>query len=134
MNLSGKRIMLIGGAGLVGSHIVDQLTAEPVAEIVVFDNFVRGTRDNLAEVRKSPKVRIVNGSMTDRDALKRELAGIDGVFQLASLWLGECVNDPRSAWEVNTLRDVERRRSLPCRLASSGSSIPRLPRSTATRS
>ena len=103
MNLSGKRIMLIGGAGLVGSHIVDQLTAEPVAEIVVFDNFVRGTQDNLAEARKSPKVRVVNGSMTDRDALRRELAGIDGVFQLASLWLGECVNDPRSAWEVNTL-------------------------------
>jgi UDP-glucose 4-epimerase len=102
MNLSGQRIMLIGGAGLVGSHIVDQLTAEPVAEIVVFDNFVRGTGDNLAAAQKSPKVRIVNGSMTDRDALKRELAGIDGVFLLASLWLGECVNDPRSAWEVNT--------------------------------
>jgi nucleoside-diphosphate-sugar epimerase len=37
MNLSGKRIMLIGGAGLVGSHIVDQLMAEPVAEVVVSD-------------------------------------------------------------------------------------------------
>jgi UDP-glucose 4-epimerase len=103
MNLAGKRIMLIGGAGLVGSHIVDQLTAEPVAEIVVFDNFVRGTRGNLDAAQKSPKVRIVNASMTDRDALKRELAGIDGVFLLASLWLGECVNDPRSAWEVNTI-------------------------------
>ena len=42
MNLSGKRIMLIGGAGLVGSHIVDQLVTEPVSEIVVFDNFLRG--------------------------------------------------------------------------------------------
>ena len=103
MNLAGKRIMLIGGAGLVGSHIVDQLIAEPVSEIVVFDNFVRGTRVNLDEAQKSPKVRIVKASMTDRDALERELAGIDGVFLLASLWLGECVNDPRSAWEVNTL-------------------------------
>jgi UDP-glucose 4-epimerase len=103
MNLAGKRIMLIGGAGLVGSHIVDQLTAEPVSEIVVFDNFVRGTSDNLAEAQASPKVKIVKASMTDRDALRRELAGIDGVFLLASLWLGECVNDPRSAWEVNTL-------------------------------
>ncbi len=44
MELSGKRIMLIGGAGLVGSHIVDQLIHEPVSEIVVFDNFIRGTR------------------------------------------------------------------------------------------
>jgi len=103
MELSGKRIMLIGGAGLVGSHIVDQLTQEPVAEIVVFDNFIRGTRGNLDGAIKSPKVRVVEGSMTDRDALKREMQGVDGVFLLASLWLGECVNDPRQAWEVNTL-------------------------------
>ena len=103
MELTGKRIMLIGGAGLVGSHIVDQLTAEPVSEIVVFDNFLRGTKANLALALKSPKVRVVEGSMTDRELLRTELHGIDGVFLLASLWLGECVNDPRQAWEVNTL-------------------------------
>jgi UDP-glucose 4-epimerase len=103
MNLAGSRIMLIGGAGLVGSHIVDQLTAEPVKEIVVFDNFLRGTKANLAKAMTSPKLRIVEASIVDREALKRELAGIDGVFLLASLWLGECVNDPRQAWEVNTL-------------------------------
>jgi len=95
--------MLIGGAGLVGSHIVDQLVDEPVREIIVYDNFVRGTRANLEAAVRSPKVKIVDASMTDRDRLKREIAGIDGVFLLASLWLGECVNDPRSAWEVNTL-------------------------------
>lgn len=103
MDLNGKRIMLIGGAGLVGSHITDQLTKEPVSEIIVFDNFVRGTEGNLALARKHPKVRVVQASMTDRAALARELKGVDGVFLLASLWLGECVSDPRSAWEVNTL-------------------------------
>ena len=103
MNLAGKRILLVGGAGLVGSHIVDQLVAEPVAEIVVFDNFVRGTRENLREAMRSPKVRLVEGSMTDREQLARVMQGMDGVFLLASLWLGECVNEPRSAWEVNTL-------------------------------
>lgn len=87
----------------MGSHIVDQLTAEPVREIVVFDNFVRGTRENLQQALSDPRVRIVEGSMTDRDALRRVLDGADGLFLLASLWLGECVNDPRSAWEVNTL-------------------------------
>ncbi|HYO90271.1 MAG TPA: NAD-dependent epimerase/dehydratase family protein, partial [Pyrinomonadaceae bacterium] len=103
MDLKDKRLVLIGGAGLVGSHIVDQLTAEPVGEIVVFDNFVRGTRENLSKAAADPRVRIVEGSMTDRDALRRVLDGADGLFLLASLWLGECVNDPRSAWEVNTL-------------------------------
>ncbi|MBI3741887.1 MAG: NAD-dependent epimerase/dehydratase family protein [Chloroflexi bacterium] len=103
MELSGKRIMVIGGAGLVGSYIVDHLTREPVSEIIVYDNFVRGTRANLAEAIKSPKVRIVQASVTERDTLRRELQGIDGVFLLASLWLGECVNDPRNAWEVNVM-------------------------------
>jgi UDP-glucose 4-epimerase len=103
MELNDKRIMLIGGAGLVGSHIVDQLTHEPVKEIVVYDNFVRGTRANLVEAVKSPKVRVVEASMTDREDLRRSLEGVDGVFLLASLWLGECVNEPRSAWEVNVL-------------------------------
>jgi UDP-glucose 4-epimerase len=103
MDLNGKRLLLIGGAGLIGSHIVDQLVDTPVREIVVFDNFVRGSRSNLEHSAKSPKVRIVDGSMTDRATLDKAMAGIDGVFLLASLWLGECVNDPRSAWEVNTL-------------------------------
>lgn len=103
MKLDGKRLMVIGGGGLVGSHIVDQLIREPVSEIVVFDNFVRGTRANLAKASQSPKVRIVEASMMDVQRLRKEMEGMDGVFLLASLWLGECVNDPRSAWEVNTL-------------------------------
>jgi UDP-glucose 4-epimerase len=103
MDLADKRIVVIGGAGLVGSHIVDQLAYEPVSEIVVYDNFVRGTSANLAEAVKSPKVRIVEASITDRDALRCALEGADGVFLLASLWLGECVTDPRSAWEVNAM-------------------------------
>jgi UDP-glucose 4-epimerase len=103
MDLNGKRVLLIGGAGLIGSHIVDQLINTPVSEIVVFDNLVRGTRANLDAALRSPKVKLIEGSMTDRAALDAAMAGTDGVFLLASLWLGECVNDPRSAWEVNTL-------------------------------
>jgi UDP-glucose 4-epimerase len=103
MDLTNKRLLLIGGAGLIGSHVVDQLTDTSVAEIVVLDNFERGRPENLSLAATSPKVRTIEGSMLDRDLLRRELRGIDGVFLLASLWLGECVNDPRSAWEVNTL-------------------------------
>src|SRR5438128_6461044 len=103
MELEGKRIALVGGAGFVGSHIVDRLIQEPVREIVVCDNFVRGTRANLAAAVRSPKVRVVDLTMTDRAALRKAIEGADGVFALASLWLGECVNEPRSAWEVNVM-------------------------------
>jgi len=103
MELAGKRMVVVGGAGLIGSHIVDRLISEPVSEIVVYDNFVRGTHANLAAAATSPKVRIVEGSITDRERLRHHLAGADGVFLLASLWLGECINDPRSAWDVNVM-------------------------------
>jgi len=103
MDLTDKRIVAIGGAGLIGSHVIDQLVAEPVREIVVLDNFVRGTRGNLDAAARSPKVKIVDGSITDVATVRRVLEGADGAFLFASLWLGECVNDPRAAWEVNTL-------------------------------
>jgi UDP-glucose 4-epimerase len=103
MDLTDKRIVLIGGAGLIGSHIIDQLAREPVREIVVFDNFVRGTRSNLASAALSPKVKVVEGSIADAASVRRVLEGADGLFLLASLWLGECVTDPRAAWETNTL-------------------------------
>ena len=103
MELKNKKIMVIGGAGLVGSHIVDQLIQEPVNEIVVYDNFVRGTRENLDSAVHSPKVKIIEASMTDAETLNKSMEGVDGVFLLASLWLGECVNDPRKAWETNVM-------------------------------
>jgi UDP-glucose 4-epimerase len=103
MELSASRIAVIGGAGFVGSHLVDALVHEPVSEIIIFDNFVRGTRANLQRAAVDPRVRIVEGCITDRAALDRELHGVDGVFLLASLWLGECLRDPRSAWEACTL-------------------------------
>ncbi len=103
MNLTDKRIVVIGGAGLIGSHIVDQLTREPAREILVYDNFIRGTRANLSAASRCPRVRVTEGTIMDRDGLRRALEKADGVFLLAALWLGECVNDPRSAWEVNTM-------------------------------
>ena len=89
MDLTSKKIAVIGGAGLVGSHIVDQLAREPASEIIVYDNLVRGTDENLTQAVRDPKVRVVKASMTDRESLRRELSGVDGVFLLASLWLGD---------------------------------------------
>ena len=101
MELTDRKIAVIGGAGFIGSHIVDQLLAEPVREIVVVDNFVRGTRANLAGALSDPRVRLVEGSITDRELMDRVLAGVDGLFLLAALWLFECVHEPRKALEVN---------------------------------
>ena len=101
MKLEGSKILVVGGAGFIGSHIVDQLLAEGPAEVRVFDNLVRGKKHSLAGALKDPRVKLIEGSITDFDALQRGADGVDGMFHLAALWLGECVNEPRKAIDVN---------------------------------
>jgi UDP-glucose 4-epimerase len=102
-HLDGSRILVVGGAGFLGSHIVDQLTWTGAREIVVLDDFVRGTRSNLADAVRDPRVQVVDGSITDLKLLQTLMAGSDYVFHLAALWLYECVHEPRSAVEVNVV-------------------------------
>jgi UDP-glucose 4-epimerase len=101
--IEDSRILITGGAGFVGSHIVDQLVAEPVREIVVLDNLVRGTRSNLAGALDHDRVTLVEGSVEDVDLLRGLMQGIDYAFHLAALWLYECVHEPRRALEANVV-------------------------------
>ena len=103
MDLSGKKVVLIGGAGLIGSHTVDHLIKEDVKEILIYDNFVRGSKENLHEAMKDPRVKIfdVGGDVMQTDILDAALEGADGVFHLAALWLLQCHDFPRSAFDVN---------------------------------
>lgn len=95
--------MCVGGAGLIGSHTVERLLAEDVAEVIVYDNFVRGRTENLAEALKDPRMRIydVGGDILQADMLESALDGADGVFHFAALWLLQCHEFPDSAFEVN---------------------------------
>lgn len=103
MNLSGSKVVVIGGAGLIGSHTVDQLTRTDVGEILVYDNFVRGKAHNLESAMKDPRVKIydIGGDILQTDVLQAALDGADGVFHFAALWLLQCHEFPRSAFDVN---------------------------------
>lgn len=103
MDIKGKRVLVIGGAGLIGSHAVDQLIKEDVGEIIVYDNFVRGTTANLENALKDPRVKIfeAGGDITQSDILDAAMKDVDGVFQFAALWLLQCHEYPRTAFETN---------------------------------
>jgi UDP-glucose 4-epimerase len=103
LDIRGKKLVVIGGAGLIGSHTIDRLLGENVGEIVIYDNFVRGTRENLAGALKDPRVTIFDagGDVTQTDILRAALKGADGVFHFAALWLLQCHDYPRAAFDVN---------------------------------
>jgi UDP-glucose 4-epimerase len=102
-DISGARVLVVGGAGFIGSHLVDLLVEEDVAEILVFDNFVRGRWENLEGALRSPRVRVIEGDIRDFEAMAAAVDGVDFVFHLAALWLLQCAEDPRAALEVNVV-------------------------------
>ena len=103
MELTGKRIMVIGGAGLIGSHIVDALLETDVGEVIVYDNFFRGSHENLKQALRDPRVQIAphGGDILQRDIMERAMEGVHGVFHLAALWILQCEEYPDTAFDVN---------------------------------
>lgn len=94
------RVLITGGAGLIGSHIVDALAGERVTEIVVFDDFSRGSRENLDTAVTRGRVRIVEGALTDVEAVKRAMEGVSVVFHQAAIRIPRCAAEPRLAKDV----------------------------------
>jgi UDP-glucose 4-epimerase len=98
--IDGRRMLVTGGAGTIGSTLVDQLIEAGAAEVVVLDNFVRGRRRNLEWAAANGNLTLVEGDICDK-ALVRELTeGIDIVFHQAAIRITQCAEEPRLALEV----------------------------------
>jgi UDP-glucose 4-epimerase len=98
--IEGKRALVTGGAGTIGSHVVDLLVDQGAAEVVVLDNFVRGRRENLAGAIAGGNVRVIDGDIRDVATVRAATAGVDLVFHLAALRITQCAEQPRLANEV----------------------------------
>ncbi len=103
MELKDSKILVIGGAGFIGSFVVSELLKEEVAEVVVYDNFARGKKDYLEEQLKDPRCTIfpIGGDVRETDILNTAMKGKDYVISLAAMWLLHCKDYPRTAFEVN---------------------------------
>ena len=103
MNIKGSKILVIGGAGFIGSFVVSELLKEDVSEVVIYDNFARGKKSYLEEQLKDSRCSIfpIGGDIRDLDILDAAVKGKDFVIALAAMWLLHCKDFPRTAFEVN---------------------------------
>jgi len=139
MNIEGARILVTGGAGLIGSTTIDHLLAgENPAEIVILDNMSRGTTRNLETALQDRRVRLVEGDIRDRDLVYRVTEGMDAVIHMAAIRITACAADPREAMEVMNdgtfnVVDAARQAGVKKVLAASSASVLGLADSFPTR-
>ena len=103
MDLTGSKVLVIGGAGFIGSHVVGELLQTDVGHVVIYDNFTRGKYSNVAPYLDDPRCSIYphGGDVRDTDLLSDAMQGVDGVVHLAAMWLLHCKDFPRTAFHVN---------------------------------
>jgi len=99
-SLDGARVLITGGAGMIGSTIADQLARATDVDIVVLDNLVRGRRANLASAEATGKVEVIEGDIRDRETVAKASSGVDVVFHQAAIRITQCAEEPRLALEV----------------------------------
>ena len=103
MEIKNSKILVIGGAGFIGSFVVSELLKHDVTEVIVYDNFARGKKSHLEESLKDKRCSIypIGGDIRETDILNTAMQGMDYVVCLAAMWLLHCKDYPRSAFDVN---------------------------------
>jgi UDP-glucose 4-epimerase len=99
-SFKGATVLVTGGAGTIGSTLVDQLLDCDVAQVTVLDNLVRGRRENLADAQRDPRVHLVVGDLRDTDLVHDLVRGTDVVFHQAAIRITQCAEEPRLALQV----------------------------------
>ena len=98
--LEGKKFLVTGGAGTIGSEIVDQLLAAGAEQVDILDNLVRGRRGNITEALASGRVNLIEGDIADRELVREVTQGKDVVFHQAAIRITQCAEEPRLAVDV----------------------------------
>lgn len=101
--LENSRVLVIGAAGFIGSFVVRELLKEPVKEVIIYDNFTRGKKENIEDLLQDSRCSIYpyGGDIREIDILDKAMENIDYVFHLAAMWLLHCKDFPRTAFDVN---------------------------------
>jgi len=98
--ISGSRIFITGGAGFIGSYIVEELLTYQPEKIIILDNLIRGSFENMRSFIENPVVEFIEGDIRDSTTLEKCIAGADYVFHLAALRINACAANPREGFNV----------------------------------
>ena len=103
MKLKGSRILVIGGAGFIGSHVVSELLKTDISEVIIYDNLTRGKKSNIEPSLNDSRCKMYSkgGDIREIDILNDAMKGVDGVIHLSAMWLLHCKDYPRTAFNVN---------------------------------
>lgn len=100
MKIRNSTILITGGAGLVGSHLTDNLLEKNPKKIIILDDFSRGSMDNLSNAVKTGKIEIVKGDIRNSKLVNKLMENVDYVFHEAAIRITKCAEDPRMCQEV----------------------------------
>ena len=93
-------ILVTGGAGFIGSYVIEELIPLQPKKIIIIDNFIRGSKPNMKSFAANPIVELHEGDIRDTALLEKCIAGTDYVFHMAALRINACAADPKEGFEV----------------------------------
>jgi UDP-glucose 4-epimerase len=99
-SISNSNIVITGGAGFIGSHLVEELLKYSPSKIIVLDNLIRGSLENMEGFIDNPAVEFIEGDIRDLATLTKCITGANYVFHLAALRINACAAHPREGFEV----------------------------------
>ena len=98
--ISNSTILVTGGAGFIGSYVVEYLLEHAPKKIIILDNLIRGSHANMINFKDNPLVQFIEGDLRNTELLEECIAGTDYVFHMAALRINSCAANPSEGFDV----------------------------------
>ena len=98
--INGSVILITGGAGFIGSYVVEELMRYSPKRIIIIDNLIRGSLENIKDFIQHPSIQFIEGDIRDTTLLDKYFVGVDYIFHMAALRINACAANPRDGFDV----------------------------------